>query len=342
MRGSHGGGRIPAADSTVWGPVEATSAQPTRPSLTVVPPTTPRRITAPVTIPGDPGPSRERLHFLDGFVRLSANRRRSAGTVRVVTAAPAPPPTAAGAPSAGSAHELSADATESAAGPEALSPNARQAMAVRVLSAINDPATAALPRHRHDLSRTEVRRRQQARILAALVHEVLDHGYDRVTVAGLGRRAGVSSKTFYEMYADKETAFLDLYILLDAGISLLAEVLDSCTSVSEALEVGFELQFGIFADQGAITRVITLDALGATERIVARRVESFDYFVDVIARTAARLGQHPSRELVVAAVGAINELVFRAFLGGEAHRMRELKPVARDIFLRLLAPGTTG
>lgn len=208
----------------------------------------------------------------------------------------------------------------------------------RVVLALADPASSVLPRHRHDLGREEVRRRQQARILAAVVNEVADRGYDRVTVAGIGRRAGVSSKTFYEVYADKEQAFLALYIVLDYAIELLGEALDASATVDDALDVGIELQLRLFADLPMVTRVLALDALGASASIVARRVESLDRYASTVARTAARFGHHPSPELVTAAIGGISELVFRRLLAGEGDRLRELFPTVRNLLLRLFSP----
>src|SRR2546427_1607903 len=82
--------------------------------------------------------------------------------------------------------------------------------------------TAQLPsgRGRHRLPRAFVVANQRDRILDAIAHEVAHVGYPNVTVADVRRRAGVSSKTFYELFSDKADCFLAAY---DAAIALLRE-----------------------------------------------------------------------------------------------------------------------
>src|SRR6266568_4630287 len=82
--------------------------------------------------------------------------------------------------------------------------------------------TAQLPsgRGRHRLPRAFVVANQRDRILDAIAHEVAQMGYPNVTVADVRRRAGVSSKTFYELFSDKADCFLVAY---DAAIELLRQ-----------------------------------------------------------------------------------------------------------------------
>src|SRR5215475_4448379 len=65
-----------------------------------------------------------------------------------------------------------------------------------------------LPRGRHGLSRRAVTESQRRRILRALVEAVADRGYAETRVADVIAVAGVSRKTFYELFADKEDCFL--------------------------------------------------------------------------------------------------------------------------------------
>ena len=72
-----------------------------------------------------------------------------------------------------------------------------------------------LPRHRHKLSRETVQKAQRRRILRATADAVADQGYRAATVADIVRRAGVSTRTFYELYADKEAAVCAVYDTVD-------------------------------------------------------------------------------------------------------------------------------
>ncbi len=49
---------------------------------------------------------------------------------------------------------------------------------------------------------------QRARILTAMVEASCEHGASNVTVAHVVERAGVSRRTFYELFADREECFL--------------------------------------------------------------------------------------------------------------------------------------
>jgi AcrR family transcriptional regulator len=57
---------------------------------------------------------------------------------------------------------------------------------------------------------------QRARILAAMVEVCAERGAASVTVAHVVERAGVSRRTFYELYSDREACFLAAF---DEGVS---------------------------------------------------------------------------------------------------------------------------
>jgi AcrR family transcriptional regulator len=82
---------------------------------------------------------------------------------------------------------------------------------------------AVLPRGRHAAPRAVVRSTQRARMLEAMVVAVADKGFARVAVADVVERAGVSRKTFYEQFANKEECFLAAY---DAGVDGLMGAID--------------------------------------------------------------------------------------------------------------------
>src|SRR6516164_10070200 len=81
-----------------------------------------------------------------------------------------------------------------------------------------------LPRGRHAAPRPVVREAQRARMLDAMVQSVAEKGYARVAVADVVERAGVSRKTFYEQFANKEECFLAAY---DDGVDRLLAAIDA-------------------------------------------------------------------------------------------------------------------
>jgi AcrR family transcriptional regulator len=79
-----------------------------------------------------------------------------------------------------------------------------------------------LPRGRHHLSREEVAASQRQRILLAMLEEVASRGYAATSVAHITSRAGVSRKSFYEQFTDKEDCYFAAFDM--AGKHLAANV----------------------------------------------------------------------------------------------------------------------
>src|SRR6202035_2490916 len=60
----------------------------------------------------------------------------------------------------------------------------------------------------HAVGREQVAELQRARILSAMVREVSERGAANVSVAHVVARSGVSRRTFYEIFEDREDCFL--------------------------------------------------------------------------------------------------------------------------------------
>src|SRR4051812_48071138 len=73
-----------------------------------------------------------------------------------------------------------------------------------------------LPRRAHDLSRRDVMESQRWRILEAVTEVIAKLGYADASVADVIAVAGISRKTFYEQFRDKEDCFLTAYDVLSA------------------------------------------------------------------------------------------------------------------------------
>jgi AcrR family transcriptional regulator len=69
------------------------------------------------------------------------------------------------------------------------------------------------------VAREQVDEIQRARVLSALVEVVAEHGVGAATVAHVVARAGVSRRTFYELFADRDECFLAAF---DQAVALAA------------------------------------------------------------------------------------------------------------------------
>src|SRR3954471_22088010 len=80
------------------------------------------------------------------------------------------------------------------------------------------PTSRPLPRGPHGLERDVVLASQRGRMLSAMAEAVAANTYGGTTVADVVAGAGVSRKTFYEHFRDKEECFLAAF---DVGVDLL-------------------------------------------------------------------------------------------------------------------------
>ena len=76
---------------------------------------------------------------------------------------------------------------------------------------LQQQAPHQLPAGRHGLSRSYVEANQGQRMLAAVADVVSLKGYAALTVEDIVAAAGVSRKSFYGIFNDKEEAFLAAY-----------------------------------------------------------------------------------------------------------------------------------
>ena len=93
------------------------------------------------------------------------------------------------------------------------------------------PHLTGLPRGPHGLARELVTGSQRQRLLYAMTVVVAEKGYIATTVAHVTTRAGVSRKTFYEMFADKEECFI---AAADTGRELMVKRLEASFARSSA------------------------------------------------------------------------------------------------------------
>jgi AcrR family transcriptional regulator len=193
-----------------------------------------------------------------------------------------------------------------------------------------------LPPGRHGLGRREVARSQRTRILDAVVSVVAEQGYPDARVTDLIARAGVSRKTFYEHFADKEECFLAAYD------QTLAELLGATT---EGFEVGDEWPdrvregliafLGVLANNPDAARVCIVEVLAAGPKAVARRdaaIRGFTHFIDA-GRLQAPRGIPTFTAIGV--LGGINEVLYAEIRRGATRDLPRLMP---DLLYLVLLP----
>jgi len=200
------------------------------------------------------------------------------------------------------------------------------------------PAAPRLPAGRHGLPREFVAQNQRERIITALVDTVAERGYNATTVANITKAAGVSRRTFYEHFADKEASFLAAYEMVADHIR------DSMQVAARAFEdwpqqvrAALATMLRFLAGEPELARVVMIEPIAAGGEIAARHRESMQGFVEILkAGRPEHGGERPLPEATEATlVGGIVSLIAREINAGRGDKLEELLP---DLIELILAP----
>ena len=204
--------------------------------------------------------------------------------------------------------------------------------------------SAPLPKGRHAAPRGVVRASQRERMLAAMSAAVAEQTYAAVAVADVIERAGVSRKTFYEHFANREECFLAAF---DAAVDLILDAIDAEIRAAgrdavRAAVAGTRCYLEWLAANPAHARTFLIEVLGAGPRALARRTAVHERFAAQLAAVYAtareQFAELPPRprHFFRAAVGATNELVTDHLLVHGSGGLPELLPALLDVQLGLL------
>jgi len=135
------------------------------------------------------------------------------------------------------------------------------------------PPPALLGR-RNGFSRGHVNEIQRARLLAAAAEAVEEIGYARMTVSEIISRAGVSRKTFYDTFRNREDCFLALLeqSLVDAAANAGKAYLDEPHWRAGIRAALFGLLVRMEREPG-LARLWIVESLRSGERVLARRAQ---------------------------------------------------------------------
>ena len=204
--------------------------------------------------------------------------------------------------------------------------------------------TQVLPRGRHAAPPDVVRDAQRGRMLDAMAIAVAEKGYSQVAVADVIERAGVSRKTFYEQFSNKEECFLAAYDTeADALLEAIGEAIAAAAPDWIAAAVaGTQRYLAELAERPAFARTFLVEVLAAGPAALARRAGVHRRFVEhlrtVMAAARRDLPELPEPEdhVFAACVGALNELVTEHLAAHGAATLPSLAPALVDVQLALL------
>jgi len=173
-----------------------------------------------------------------------------------------------------------------------------------------DPIPRSLPRGRHAAARGVVLASQRGRLVEAMATCVARRGYADTTVAQVVAQAGVSRKTFYEHFPDKQACFLAAWDLgTDYLIGQIVEIAGPVEDWRGRLWTGTATYLQILSEEPDFARTFLIEVLGAGSLALERRAAIHRRFSDVL-----RLTQEYAREQG-ADLPIVPDAVFRAATG---------------------------
>jgi AcrR family transcriptional regulator/DNA-binding MarR family transcriptional regulator len=172
---------------------------------------------------------------------------------------------------------------------------------------------------------------QRARLLDATFAVVGEQGFRGMAVRAVTERAGISSKTFYDLFADREDCFLAAF---DHGVDRLAAVAGPAYAAEKDWAAGIRAGLGallVFLDgEPALRTLLFVEALGAGPRVLARRAEVSRELAGVIDEGRVGVkggGELPpllAESLVGATFAVIHARLLRPGLGSLSGLLGEL------------------
>ncbi len=183
---------------------------------------------------------------------------------------------------------------------------------------------AARPVREGALGVTEL---QRSRMLSSAVQVVMEEGYGQMSVARITDRAGVSRRTFYELFEDREACFLAAFD------EATAEMIAFATPAWEARKAWHERVRGAltalleFLDaRPGVGALVVVEALGAGPRVLKHRVRLLEQIALLVdqgrERTPAR--REPAALTAEGVVGAVLGVIHTRLLEDAPEPLVEL------------------
>lgn len=175
-------------------------------------------------------------------------------------------------------------------------------------------------------NRREAKLNQRARLLEAMGRLVGAQGYAQTTVAHVIAEAGVSRKSFYEYFTDKEACFLAAYQELSERLIQVLVTRGAKASAATRTRVQLRLYLEVLQVDLDLTRAFMLEVLAAGPKALEVRET-------VNARFGELVIGHVARDAIIlqAIIGGINAVVSTALRAPEPDLVNLLNHLVRFV-----------
>jgi len=189
----------------------------------------------------------------------------------------------------------------------------------------------------HGLTPEQVAESQRVRILAAMRDLVATHGYHDVPVASVIQHAGVSRKTFYELYSSKEECFVAIYEQeMERVLAPTLHAFEGSEPWVDRLRTALGVLLGTLATHPAAARICFVEVLAAGPLALERRAQAYAALDPLFAppaagspdapdQVAAAAPLAPTRAIVAGSVGYLTETLHREIGAGRTSELPKLR-----------------
>jgi AcrR family transcriptional regulator/DNA-binding MarR family transcriptional regulator len=162
---------------------------------------------------------------------------------------------------------------------------------------------------------------QRGRLLSATFALVGERGYEGVTARRVSERAGVSNRTFYQSFSDREDCFLAAFNYAVDGLELEVRAgWESELGWSARVRAALSMLLVALDREPAVRRLVFVEALAAGPRVLARRARVLESLAAVVDQGRVN-AKAPSQLPPLVAEGVVG-----ATFGVIHARLLELRP----------------
>jgi len=172
------------------------------------------------------------------------------------------------------------------------------------------------------------RYQKKSRLFSALAEEVARRGYANTSVEDVLRHAGMSRKTFYELFANKEDCFLQAY---DDAAQRARHVVGMAYHRADHLPLRARVEHALAAfleacaAEPALAHMCIVEVLAAGPAARARRDAALQEFAAFIEHPRAEARGAAAPSLVSEAIaGGLYGILYTRIARGEAERLPAL------------------
>jgi AcrR family transcriptional regulator len=172
---------------------------------------------------------------------------------------------------------------------------------------------------------------QRSRVLRSVVAVVQECGYGEMSISRVTSRAGVSRRTFYELFENREESFLATFDDAVAEMTMLATQAWKTQELwSERVREALEALLRHLDEQRGIGKLVFVEALGAGPRVLKHRARLLAGLTKLVdeGRVQAGRRREPPPLTAEGVVGAVLAVIHARLLeGSTVSLIRLLNPL---------------